>query len=167
MERCVNRFFFIFVASALLQNVSCSTRSVRWFEFSRSSIIVPDPSMLEPYYYALLYYSTEYTQVCVVDAERALVKALMAVEDVALIGVWVSLDSIEAIEDRIRTTLISRGAVKESPDFESEVRGRVRQSVNDIEFGVMSGVFDFTVINNSDEEESMETVRRAVEFATG
>lgn len=94
-----------------------------------------------------------------------MVEALMGVGDLALIGVWVSLDSIEAIKDRIRTTLLS-GEGQDSPDIESDVRGLVRQAVDDIEFGVMSGVFDFTVINNSDTEESMETVRRAVEFAT-
>lgn len=90
----------------------------------------------------------------------------MGVGDVALIGVWVSLDSIEAIEDRIRTTLTTRSGARDSPDLDSDVRGMVRQAVDDIEFGVMSGVFDFTVINNSDEQESMETIRRAVEFAT-
>lgn len=105
-------------------------------------------------------------QVCVVDADMALVKALKGVSDLALIGVWVSLDSIEAIEERIRTTLINSGAAEDSPTLEADVRGLVRQAVEDIEFGVMSGVFDFTVINNSDEQESMETVRRAVEFAT-
>ncbi|CAN0179915.1 unnamed protein product [Ectocarpus sp. 12 AP-2014] len=105
-------------------------------------------------------------KVCVVDADMALVKALTSVGDLALIGVWVSLDSIEAIEERIRTTLISAGAAKDSPTLEADVRGMVRQAVEDIEYGVMSGVFDFTVINNSDEQESMETVRRAVEFAT-
>lgn len=105
-------------------------------------------------------------QVCIVDAARPLVNALMGVADVALIGVWVSLDSIEAIEDRIRTTLTSGAGAKDSPDLDSDVRGMVRQAVVDIEFGVMSGVFDFTVINNSDEQESMETIRRAVEFAT-
>lgn len=105
-------------------------------------------------------------QVCLVDAERPLVKVLMGVGDVELIGVWVSLDSIEAIEDRIRATLTKDGVSQDSPDLDSDVRGLVRQAVDDIEFGVMSGVFDFTVINNSDMEESMETVRRAVQFAT-
>lgn len=95
-----------------------------------------------------------------------MVKALMGVGDLALIGVWVSLDSIEAIKDRIRTTLAADGVARDAPDLESEVRGLVRQAVADIEFGVTSGVFDFTVINNSDVGESMETVRRAVEFAT-
>lgn len=99
------------------------------------------------------------------DAERPLVKVLMGVGYVELIGVWVSLDSIEAIEGRIRATLTKDGVSPDSPDLESDVRGLVRQAVDDIEFGVMSGVFDFTVINNSDVEESMETVRRAVEFA--
>lgn len=101
-----------------------------------------------------------------VDADRPLVTALMGVGEVDLIGVWVSLDSIEAIESRIRATLMSKDGVSaDSPELESDLRGLVRQAVDDIEFGVMSGVFDFTVINNSDEEESMETVRRAVEFA--
>lgn len=96
----------------------------------------------------------------------ALVKALTGAEKLALIGVWVSLDSIEAIEERIRATLVGGGAAEGSPTLDADVRGLVRQAVEDIEFGVMSGVFDFTVINNSDEQESMETVRRAVEFAT-
>lgn len=105
-------------------------------------------------------------QVCVIDADLALVKALTGVGDLALIGVWVSLDSIEAIEERIRSALIAGGAKEDSPTLDADVRGLVRQAVEDIEYGVMSGVFDFTAINNSDEEESMETVRRAVEFTT-
>lgn len=99
-----------------------------------------------------------------IDADRPLVKALMGVPDVALIGVWVSLDSIEAIENRVRSMLIERGA-KEGEELESNVRAMTRQAVADIEFGVTSGVFDFTVINNSDVHESTETLRRAVEFA--
>lgn len=94
-----------------------------------------------------------------------IVRALTDAGDLALIGVWVSLDSIEAIEERIRTTLIS-GEVEEKPNLDADVRGLVRQAVEDIEFGVMSGVFDFTVINNDDVGESMDTLRRAVEFAT-
>lgn len=102
---------------------------------------------------------------CVIDADMALVKALTVVEDLALIGVWVSLDSIEAIEERIRATIVGADALENLPTLDATVRGLLRQAVEDIEFGVMSGVFDFTVINNSDELESMETVRRAVEFA--
>ncbi|CAM9292220.1 unnamed protein product [Hapterophycus canaliculatus] len=104
-------------------------------------------------------------KVCIVDANMNIVRALTGVGELALIGVWVSLDSIEAIEERIRTTLISTGAADE-PDLDADIRGLVRQAVEDIEFGVMSGVFDFTVINNGDVDESMETLRRAVEFAT-
>lgn len=94
----------------------------------------------------------------------ALVKSLRGIAAFEMIGVWVSLDSLEAIEDRTRTSLI--GSINsDSTDLTSEVRGMVRQAVDDIEFGVMSGMFDFTVINNSETEESMATIRRAIAFA--
>lgn len=80
----------------------------------------------------------------------------------ALIGVWVSLDSLQALENRIRSTLIEGGAA-EDDELASKIRTLTTEAVSDIEFGVMSGVFDFTVINDN-MGESMETLRRAVEF---
>lgn len=99
-----------------------------------------------------------------VDADRPLVQTLMRVGDVALIGVWVSVNSMEALETRIRSTLIENGAAQDE-QLESSVRALTREAVDDIEFGVSSGVFDFTVINNRDVNESMMTLRRAVQFA--
>lgn len=104
-----------------------------------------------------------FRQVCVIDADRPLVESLMKVGDVALIGVWVSLDSLQALENRIRSTLIEGGAA-EDDGLASKVRILTTEAVSDIEFGVMSGVFDFTVINDDNIDESMETLRRAVEF---
>ncbi|CAM9582821.1 unnamed protein product [Discosporangium mesarthrocarpum] len=102
---------------------------------------------------------------CIIDADRTLVEQLMKVPEISLIGVWVSLDSMEAIQARTRLTLLTRGA-KEGPDLDSQVRLLCKQAIDDIEFGVTSGVFEFTIINH-DVEESLTSLRKAVQFATG
>ncbi|CAM9334185.1 unnamed protein product [Choristocarpus tenellus] len=99
---------------------------------------------------------------CIIDADTSLAGKLMGVDDVTLVGVWVSLDNMPALEKRVRIVLAASGA-QEGEEFETEVRGRIRQAISDIQFGVTSKIFEFTAINH-DIEESLITLRKAVNY---
>jgi hypothetical protein len=114
-----------------------------------------------------------------------LVRQLIALPDTALIGVWVSLDSLPAIEARLNQTLQSEqqqqqqqstssssstNSISNSDDgdvplsAEALLDRRVNQALEDIEFGVTSGVFEFTIID-AEAPGSLAKLRKAVEYA--
>jgi len=103
-------------------------------------------------------------QVIVVDADVELAKSLTRFEGVRIVGVWVGLDSIEKIQNRTKLQLES-GEIK-IPDGESAdsvLRARVKKIVKDIEYGVISGIFEFTILND-DIEESVQELKAAAEY---
>jgi len=104
-------------------------------------------------------------RVAVVDADVALSTALVAEPGLRIVGVWVSLDSLEKIEGRLLAQ-IEGGTVRvpAGEDTESVLRARVREVVKDIEYGVVSGIFDFTILNDNIEESLVE-LRTAAEYA--
>ena len=95
---------------------------------------------------------------CVLDADVDLTKAVATVPDARLVGVWVSLDSLPAIEARLTVRAAELG---EGPEW---VERGLRKAVEDIEYGVTCGVFEFTIIN-SDVESSMVELRNAARYA--
>jgi len=101
-------------------------------------------------------------KVVVVDADADTAKKLVQISGARVIGVWIGLDDLEKFESRLKLK-ISSGAVK-IPDDETEdsvLRAKVRQVVKDIEFGVVSGVFEFTILN----EDINDSVRQLKEAA--
>jgi guanylate kinase len=109
-------------------------------------------------------------KIIIVDADRSMTEALLKASGIALIGVWVSMDSIEQVEARVRSVIEQEGGEAS----EMDVRSRVRRVVDDIEFGVTSGVYEFTVIEdgrNPQEalpkmmEVGTQKVRSAISFA--
>lgn len=103
-------------------------------------------------------------KVVVVDADVNLAKKLASLAGARLIGVWVGLDSLEKFESRIKNKIASGAAVIPSDETEEEfLRGKVRTVVKDIEYGVVSGVFEFTILNE-DVEESMTQLKEAAEY---
>ena len=75
-------------------------------------------------------------------------------DDIKLTGVWVSLDSLDEIEGRL----------KEEAENEEKLKAGLQQVISDIEWGVLSGLFEFTIINDNPAESLME-LRRAVAYA--
>ena len=101
-------------------------------------------------------------KVVVVDADADTAKKLVQISGARVIWVWIGLDDLEKFESRLKLK-ISSGAVK-IPDDETEdsvLRAKVRQVVKDIEFGVVSGVFEFTILN----EDINDSVRQLKEAA--
>jgi guanylate kinase len=103
-------------------------------------------------------------KVVVVDADVNLAKKLVTLSGTRLVGVWIGLDNINKFESQLRAKIISGDIV--IPDGETEeavLRARVRQAVKDIEFGVVSGVFDFTILNE-DIEDSVRQLKEAANY---
>ncbi|KAL3798295.1 hypothetical protein HJC23_000209 [Cyclotella cryptica] len=103
-------------------------------------------------------------KVVVVDADVPLAKKLVNLAGARLVGVWVGLDSLEKFEERLMAKLKS-GAVPlpEGETEESLLRAKIGQVVKDIEFGVVSGIFEFTILND-DIEESMRELKDAASY---
>lgn len=102
--------------------------------------------------------------VTVIDASVELSKRVAACAGLRIVGVWVGLDSMEKCETRVRSQ-IEEGTITVPPD-EIEagvVRAKIRQAIKDIEYGVVSGVFEFTILND-DVEESVKSLQDAAEY---
>lgn len=100
----------------------------------------------------------------VVDADVELAKKLTKISGARLIGVWVGLDSMEKFESSLEEQIDS-GDIPVPPDEskESVIRAKVREIVTDIEYGVVSGVFEFTILNE-DFDSSLEQLKFAAEY---
>ena len=98
-------------------------------------------------------------QAVVIDADVDLARQLLALassgKPIRIIGVWVGLDSLEKLRDRLRSKLAST-SIPSGETEESIIRGKIRKVIKDIEFGVVSGVFDFTILNDDFEQSVME-----------
>jgi len=103
-------------------------------------------------------------KVVVVDADVALAKKLVTISGARLVGVWIGLDDLEKFESRLKAKIAS-GAVliPEDETDDTVLRSKVRQVVKDIEYGVVSGVFEFTILNE-DIDESVKQLKEAASY---
>jgi guanylate kinase len=102
--------------------------------------------------------------VVVVDADVALAKQMSSLAGTRLVGVWVGLRSVKEFEARLEAQIDSGDIViPEDETRESLCRARIREIVGEIEFGISSGIFEFTILND-DEEESMRQLRGAAAY---
>jgi len=103
-------------------------------------------------------------KVVVVDADVDLAKKLRKLPGSRLIGVWVGLDSMEKFETNLKKQIESGELViPEGETEESVVRAKVKEIVQNIEYGVVSGMFEFTILND-DTDASVAQLREAAEF---
>lgn len=100
-------------------------------------------------------------KVVVVDADVALAKRITKVGGLRLVGVWVGLDSVGEFEQRLKAS-IEDGSIKipEDETPESVVRARIKEIVKEIEYGLSSGIFEFTVLNQN-ADESVKQLQQA------
>lgn len=103
-------------------------------------------------------------QVVVVDADVNLCKKLVNIGGARLVGVWVGLDAVEKFESNL-VKLLDSGEIKipENETKETVLRAKLREIVKDIEYGVVSGIFEFTVLND-DFDESMSQLKSAADY---
>ena len=103
--------------------------------------------------------------VVIVDADVALAKGLATIPKTRLIGVWVGLDSVAKFQSRLQEQ-VDCGiiSIPEDETRESVVRAKIREIVRDIEYGIVSGVFEFTILND-DPEDSLKQLRTAAEYS--
>jgi guanylate kinase len=103
-------------------------------------------------------------QVVVVDADVALAQQLAKVGGIRLVGVWVGLESVQEFEDRLQAN-IANGilSIPEDETPESVIRARIKQIVKEIEYGLSSGIFEFTVLNRN-MEDSVQQLKDACRY---
>jgi guanylate kinase len=107
----------------------------------------------------------ETESVVVVDADVDLAKKLTKMSGARLIGVWVGLKSVKEFETRLEKMLDSGEiTIPEDETKESVIRARIRAIVQEIEYGISSGVFEFTILNENDED-SVKQLREAANYA--
>jgi guanylate kinase len=103
--------------------------------------------------------------VVVVDANVDLARKLMTLSGARLIGVWIGLRSVDDFKTRLEA-MVDRGeiAIPQDETKESVIRARIREIVKEIEFGVVSGLFEFTILND-DDEQSFQQLKEAAAYA--
>jgi hypothetical protein len=102
--------------------------------------------------------------VVVMDATVETVKKLRKIPGLRLIGVWVGLDATEKFETNLKKEIQSGELViPEGEEESSFLRARIKDIVKDIEYGIVSGVFEFTILNDNFDS-SMAQLRDAAEY---
>jgi len=100
----------------------------------------------------------------VIDANVELARKLAKVSGLRLIGVWVGLNSVDEFEKRLGAQFDSGElSIPEDETRESVIRARIREIVSEIEFGISSGIFEFTILNEN-EDESLKQLREASSY---
>jgi hypothetical protein len=114
---------------------------------------------------SILKAATRGESVAIVDADVALAKKLSTISSARLIGVWVGLDSVGKFQTRLER-MVDSGEIPipDGETRESVVRGKIRDIVRDIEYGIVSGVFEFTILNEDDESSLMQ-LKTAAEYS--
>jgi pSer/pThr/pTyr-binding forkhead associated (FHA) protein len=73
---------------------------------------------------------------------------------------------VKEFEQRLESD-IERGAIiipeDEDETKESVIRGKIREIVQEIEYGISSGIFEFTILNKN-EDESLKQLREAAAY---
>jgi guanylate kinase len=104
-------------------------------------------------------------RVVVVDASVDLAKKMQYLSGARLIGVWVGLPSVSAFEERIENDIANRKiSIPEGETKESVIRARIKEIISEIEFGLGSGIFEFTILNE-DPEQSIKELKQAASYA--
>ena len=100
----------------------------------------------------------------VVDADVELAKKLQKMSGARLVGAWVGLNSVQEFEDRLKVQ-IDNGEIPipEDETEQSVLRARIREIVQEIEFGISSGIFEFTILNEN-QAESLKQLREAANY---
>ena len=105
---------------------------------------------------------------CVLDCDVQTARKLEGLSNVRLVGVWVSLDSLEALRDRLTTVEAGRAlALNDDVDaaqIASIVSGKLSTVVDDIQYGVSSPMFEFTIITSDAEAQSFAKLRKAAAY---
>eukprot|EP00979_Chaetoceros_neogracilis_P010094 scaffold2368_cov289-Chaetoceros_neogracile.AAC.19 len=106
----------------------------------------------------------EVDQVVVIDADVELSKKMTSVGGVRLVGVWVGLDALDKFEENL-TEQIASGMIPipDGENADSVRRTKIREIIKDIEYGVVSGIFEFTVLND-DFDDSLLQLKNAAEY---
>ncbi|GAX09577.1 hypothetical protein FisN_19Lh073 [Fistulifera solaris] len=102
--------------------------------------------------------------VVIVDASVDLSKKLTRIPGLRIIGVWVGLNSVDEFEKRLGDAIDSGDIViDEEETRESTIRNKIREVVKEVEYGISSGVFEFTVLNEN-EESSLQQLKEAAAY---
>lgn len=108
--------------------------------------------------------------VVVVDASVELAKKLTTTNlsaNTRFISVWVGLNSVSDFEARLEQDIASGVlVVPEDDSKESFLRGKIKDIINEIDFGLGSGIFEFTILNDAtDPEKSLMELKEAASYA--
>merc|ERR1711971_402998 len=85
----------------------------------------------------------EESKVLLIDASVELTQKLLPVtskNNINVIGVWVSLDSLDKFESRLKLQIDSE-PLSEDETHDSVLRGKIKNVIKDIEYGIASGIF--------------------------
>lgn len=109
--------------------------------------------------------------VVVVDASVELAKKLATSTNLPgntrLISVWVGLQSVKDFQTRLEADIEAGTLVVPSDETrESFLRARIKDIVNEIDFGLGAGIFEFTILNDAnDPDKSLKELKDAASYA--
>jgi len=97
----------------------------------------------------------------VIDASIELAKRITessSLPNVRIIGVWIGLNSVSDFEYNIKQQLKTGQLVIPENEYqnneESYMRAKIKEIISEIDYGLGSGIFEFTILNNIQNNES-------------
>ena len=110
--------------------------------------------------------TTAPSKVVVVNADVNLARKIQdSLSGARLIGVWVGLDSVQEFERRIADQ-IDQGeivVIEEEETRDTAIRARIKEIVQEIDYGLSSGIFEFTILNQ-DPAKSLKELKEAASY---
>jgi hypothetical protein len=104
------------------------------------------------------------SKVAVISADVELAKKIVQISGIRLVGVWVGLNSVKEFEDRLGQEIDSgKLVIPEDETRETVIRSKIRDIVKEIEYGISSGIFEFTILNDNDDT-SLAQLREAATY---
>eukprot|EP00536_Pseudo-nitzschia_multiseries_P003793 jgi/Psemu1/186636/e_gw1.60.60.1 len=102
-----------------------------------------------------------------VDVAKKLASSTSLPGNTRLIGIWVGLESVKEFRERLENDIDTGALVVPSDESqESFLRAKLKDIVNEIDFGLGAGIFEFTVLNDSsDPDKSLRELKEAVSYA--
>jgi hypothetical protein len=103
--------------------------------------------------------------VVALNVNVATVPKVLKLPHLRFVGVWIGLSTVKAFEDRLHQDLDSGElAIPANESRESFIRLCIKEIIQEIEFGIGSGVFEFTVLNEGSLDESFQQLLQSAEY---
>ena len=103
-----------------------------------------------------------------INLSRSIVAAAPTDGSIRVVGVWVGVSNLDTYRERVRRQ-VEDGSIElvDNEDVEDLLVSRSREAIADIDYGVSSGIFEFTILNDDAEDNQTGSGLDQLNYAAG